>query len=172
MRKATATLIVLSLLSAVAYEHVKALKAENASKEAVIKRLAIQALEASENVTTSEIEAAEAMRRATPISERLQLPKVAIVTAYTCDPSMTKEQKSVNCPNGTTASGTVPVPYETAACDPANLGKTFRIEGIGETVCEDTGSSVKGPGRFDIFLANYEDAREFGVRRLPYAEVK
>lgn len=127
-------------------------------------------------LTDAEAEAAERVRKATPLKVRLALPDVAKVTAYTCDPTMTPEQKAMNCPNGITASRTIPLPYKTAACDRKHLGKTFRIHGLGEVKCEDTGGLVndriRGALAIDWLLPTHADAMEFGTRYLAYEEVK
>lgn len=81
---------------------------------------------------------------------------------------MTAAQKRMNCPNGITATGTVPKHKQTVACDPGNLGRTFTIEGIGQVRCEDTGGAIKGAGRFDLFLNSYAEAKTWGVRHLAY----
>jgi len=95
----------------------------------------------------------------------------AKVTAYSCGGEMTAREKAINCPNGITATGTIPQPKKTVACDRANLGRTFEIEGLGKVVCEDTGGSIKGAGRFDVYLETIQEAKEFGVQYLPYREV-
>jgi len=92
----------------------------------------------------------------------------ATITAYTCDPSMTSEQKKINCPNGITATGIVPKAGITIACDRANLGRVFEIEEIGQRVCQDTGGSIKGAGRFDLYVDSLEEALKFGKRQLSY----
>lgn len=97
--------------------------------------------------------------------------KVATVTAYTCDPSMTAKQKAMNCPNGITATGTKPVPNKTVACDRANLGRTFDIKGIGQVTCEDIGGAIKGPGRFDLYVSTYAEALAFGKQQIAYQEI-
>jgi len=103
-----------------------------------------------------------------PTTEPLQ---VAVVTAYSCGGEMTPEQKAMNCPNGTTATGTIPVPYKTIACDKDNLGRTFYLEGIGEVQCEDTGGAIQGSGRFDLYLPTYNEAIQFGTRKISYEEI-
>lgn len=95
----------------------------------------------------------------------------AKVTAYSCGGEMTAREKAINCPNGITATGTIPQPKKTVACDRANLGRTFEIEGLGQVVCEDTGGSIKGAGRFDIYLETIQEAKLFGVQYLLYREV-
>ena len=98
--------------------------------------------------------------------------KIAKVTAYTCDPTMTAKQKAVNCPNGVTASGQKPEAGVTIACDIANMGKTFDIQGIGERTCTDIGGMVKGSGRFDLFVDTLDEAINFGKQNLKYKLVK
>ena len=98
--------------------------------------------------------------------------KIAKVTAYTCDPTMTPEQKAVNCPNGVTATGKKPTAGLTIACDRANMGKTFDIQGYGERVCQDIGGAIKGPGVFDIYVDTLEEALNFGKQNLKYKLVK
>ena len=98
----------------------------------------------------------------------VNVDKIAEVTAYTCDPTMTPKQKAVNCPNGVTASGQKPTAGLTIACDRANLGKTFDIQGIGERTCTDIGGAVKGSGRFDLFVDTLDEAINFGKQNLKY----
>lgn len=105
------------------------------------------------------------------VNEDLEPFKVAKITAYTCDPVMTPEQKAMNCPNGITATGTVPK-YGTLACDKYNLGRSFEIEGLnGVFKCEDRGGAINGSGRFDLFLPTIQDARQWGIKHLEYREV-
>lgn len=102
--------------------------------------------------------------------------KMAKVTAYSCGGLKTEAEIDMNCPsirkypNGRTNSGTTPRPYRTVACDRANLGKKFILDGIGEVTCEDTGGAIKGAGRFDVYLPTVQEAREFGVQELLYRE--
>lgn len=103
-------------------------------------------------------------------------PKIALVTAYSCGGLTTEALIKMNCPSlvyggPKTASGTIPTPSLTVACDPANLGRRFHLANIGEVVCEDTGGSIKGAGRFDIYLSTLGEAREFGVQYLEYYEM-
>lgn len=93
---------------------------------------------------------------------------VAHVTAYSCGGIATEAERLMNCPNGITATGTIPRPYITVACDRANLKKKFVIEGVGEVICEDTGGAIKGAGRFDLYVETVQEAREFGVKQLEY----
>lgn len=85
---------------------------------------------------------------------------------------MTPAQKAMNCPNGITATGTVPVHKKTAACDPSNIGRAFHLDGIGKVVCEDTGGAIKGAGRFDLFLNSYAEAKAFGKQQIAYSVVR
>ena len=102
--------------------------------------------------------------------------KIAKVTAYSCGGLETEAEILMNCPSlksGTpkTANGTEPIPNKTMACDPANMGKTFELKGIGRVTCTDTGSAIKGAGRFDLYLATVEEARHFSVKYIEYWEV-
>lgn len=105
--------------------------------------------------------------RPTPTPE----PQIAKITAYTCDPTMTAEQKAMNCPNGITATGTVPQHMKTVACPVKYLGTQFEIEGVGIVTCEDVGGAIKGEARFDLFLDTYSEAMQWGTRYLEYKEV-
>lgn len=97
--------------------------------------------------------------------------ELAKVTAYTCDSTMTPEQKAMNCPNGITATGTKPRHKITVACPKKNLGKKYEIDGIGEVFCEDVGGAIQGDVRFDLFLNTYQEAIEFGTKYLEYKEI-
>jgi 3D (Asp-Asp-Asp) domain-containing protein len=104
--------------------------------------------------------------------------KIAKVTAYSCGGLTTQAEIDMNCPSlrsgkPRTANGTEPIPNKTMACDPANMGKTFKLDindGI-MFVCTDAGSAIVGSGRFDIYLETVEEAREFGVQYIEYSEV-
>jgi len=148
--------------------HAQEIKGLQASKQ----ELAIR--EAQHLALISDVEAkqAEKVRLATPISERLMLPNMAVATAYTCDPTMTPSQKAINCPNGKTAMGEKPAQYHTVACDRMNLGKKFMITGFGEVSCTDLGGAIKGSNRFDIYMDSYADAISFGTKILPFTEIK
>ena len=104
--------------------------------------------------------------------------KSAIVTAYSCGGLTTDAEIDMNCPSlrnypeGRTATGTIPIPNKTVACDKANLGRTFHLEGIGNVVCEDTGGAIQGSGRFDLYLSTVEDALAFGRQNISYYLVK
>ena len=113
------------------------------------------------------------------VSPRTNLKgKTAIVTAYSCGGLTTDAEIDMNCPSlrtypeGRTATGTTPIPYKTVACDKANLGRTFHLEGVGEVLCTDTGGSIIGSGRFDLYLPTVQEAREFGKREIAYNLVK
>jgi 3D (Asp-Asp-Asp) domain-containing protein len=54
------------------------------------------------------------------------------------------------------------------ACDSANMGRTFEIEGIGTRRCTDTGGAIKGAGRFDIYVSDISEAYAFGVQNRQY----
>ena len=96
-----------------------------------------------------------------------------MVTAYSCDGLTTPEEILMNCPSllsgePKTADGTAPESYKTIACDPANMGRTFDLEGIGQVRCTDTGGAIKGAGRFDLYMADVQEARDWGVKRINY----
>lgn len=103
------------------------------------------------------------------------ITKTAHVTAYSCVGLETTKEILMNCPSildgqPQTSSGTTPIPYKTMACDRANMGRTFDIEGIGQVKCTDTGGAIKGQGRFDLYLPTVQEARQFGVQYLSYSE--
>ena len=98
---------------------------------------------------------------------------IATVTAYSCGGLTTEAEIRMNCPSllsgqPRTANGTVPVPMKTVACDRANMGKQFYIDGVGEVTCADTGGAIKGAGRFDLYVETVQEARQFGVKKLSY----
>lgn len=101
--------------------------------------------------------------------------KTARVTAYSCGGLKTDAEIRMNCPSllsGTpkTAMGTEPIPYRTMACDRANLGREFILEGIGRVKCTDTGGAITGAGRFDLYVTNIKEARDWGVQEINYKE--
>lgn len=103
--------------------------------------------------------------------------KVAKVTAYSCEGLVGQAEILMNCPSlfygePKTANGTTPIPNKTMACDRANMGKVFHIEGRGDFTCTDTGGSITGPGRFDLYLPTVQEARQFGVQYINYYEVE
>lgn len=113
-----------------------------------------------------------------PKAQAYELPrKTAKITAYSCGGLKTQAEINMNCPslryakNGRTASGTTPVPYKTVACDSANMGKEFNIDGIGIVKCEDTGGAIKGSARFDLYVETVQEARKFGVQHMEYTEL-
>lgn len=73
----------------------------------------------------------------------------------------------MNCPNGVTATGTVPSHKRTIACPKKLLGKTVLLEGIGKRVCEDTGGAIT-EGRFDLYVKDIALAFQFGKRTVSY----
>ena len=98
---------------------------------------------------------------------------VGRLTAYSCNGITNDAERRMNCPstfNGSpkTANGTEPIVDKTMACDPANMGRTFYIEGIGERTCTDTGGAIKGSGRFDLYVSDIQTARQFGVQYANY----
>lgn len=95
-------------------------------------------------------------------------PKQALITAYSCGGIKTEAERKMNCPNGITSDGTIPIPYKTMACDRANLGKTFWIEGVGDVKCTDTGGAIKGAGRFDLYVEDIQEAYQWGKQTREY----
>lgn len=94
--------------------------------------------------------------------------KQALVTAYSCVGITTEGEKAMNCPNGVSASGQPLVPYKTAACDRANMGRVFYLEGIGEVTCVDVGGAIKGGGRFDLYVEDLTAAKNWGRQTVAY----
>lgn len=128
--------------------------------------------------TTSEAQVVpEPTLTVTPSPTQTPPPKKARVSAYSCGGLKTQSEIKMNCPSllrgePKTATGTTPIANRTVACDRANLGRVFEIEGIGQVVCEDVGSGVTGKARFDLYLATVEEARQFGVQELAYKLVE
>lgn len=98
--------------------------------------------------------------------------KQALVTAYSCVGITTAGEKAMNCPNGISASGMPLVPYKTAACDRANMGRVFNLEGIGEVTCVDVGGAIKGAGRFDLYVTDIQTAYQWGKQTVAYELVE
>lgn len=103
--------------------------------------------------------------------------KDGLATSYSCGGLKTEAEIKMNCPSllsgkPKTANGTEPLANKTMACDRSNMGRTFFIEGLGERVCTDTGGSIKGAGRFDLYLEDVQEARLFGKQTVRYYEVK
>ena len=101
--------------------------------------------------------------------------KIARVSAYSCGGLTTEAEIRMNCPSllsgePKTATGSTPIPNKTMACDRANLGKQFEINGEIWT-CNDTGGNIVGENRFDLYLETVDEARQFGVQYLAYSEV-
>ncbi|OQB05613.1 MAG: hypothetical protein BWY19_00948 [bacterium ADurb.Bin212] len=101
--------------------------------------------------------------------------KIAKVSAYSCGGLTTEAEIRMNCPSllsgePKTATGSTPIPNKTMACDRANLGKQFEIDGQ-VWVCNDLGGSIVGENRFDLYLETVDEARQFGVQYLAYSEV-
>jgi len=153
--------------------HAEEISQLEADKEA----LAIKEAQHLALISTVEDNQAEKVRLATPISERLSLPKVAVVTMYACSGLDTEDKIMMNCPSikkhpaGKTATGATPVPYLTAACSKNNLGKKFKV---GDFVvdCNDRGGAISEDNRFDLFGPDYQTAIQWGVRYLPFTEIK
>lgn len=101
--------------------------------------------------------------------------KIAKVSAYSCGGLTTEAEIRMNCPSllsgePKTATGSTPIPNKTMACDRANLGKQFEIDGQ-VWVCNDLGGSIVGENRFDLYLETVDEARQFGVQYLAYSEI-
>jgi len=99
--------------------------------------------------------------------------KKAKVSAYSCGGLKTEAEIKMNCPSllrggPKTATGTTPRPGVTVACDRANLGREFEIDGVGKVKCEDTGGAIKGSNRFDLYVGTVAEARQFGVQNISY----
>lgn len=92
---------------------------------------------------------------------------VATITSYSCSGLKTASEILMNCPNGVTASGTIPTPDYTAACERNLLGKSVFIAGVGERKCEDLGGGI-GSNHIDLYVSDVSIAREWGVRKLSY----
>jgi 3D (Asp-Asp-Asp) domain-containing protein len=87
------------------------------------------------------------------------------VTAYTSGPESTGKQPG-DAGYGITASGEHVRENYTLACPPSMaFGTRLDIEGVGERVCTDRGSAIT-EGRLDIYIAELEEARQFGRQRL------
>lgn len=103
--------------------------------------------------------------------------KIASVTAYSCGGLTSETDILMNCPSlfygePKTANGTTPIANKTMACDASLMGRSYMIEGLGVFTCTDTGGAIKGEGRFDLYLNNVKEAREFGKQYLIYYQVK
>jgi 3D (Asp-Asp-Asp) domain-containing protein len=92
---------------------------------------------------------------------------LAKITAYSCGGIKTEAERKMNCPNGVTATGTVPKAGRTVACGPSYRGKTIEIEGIGTRICEDRGSAIHD-GMIDLYVETIDEAHQWGVKRLDY----
>jgi 3D (Asp-Asp-Asp) domain-containing protein len=87
------------------------------------------------------------------------------VTAYTSGPESTGKRPG-DVGYGITASGEHVRENYTLACPPSMaFGTRLEIEGIGERVCADRGGAIK-EGRLDVYIAELEEARQFGRQRL------
>lgn len=108
-----------------------------------------------------------------PPSGEEEIEEIAKVTAYSCGGLTTEAEIRMNCPSllsgqPRTATGSVPVPLKTVACDRKYLHQQFEIEGVGIVICTDTGGAIKGAGRFDLYVETVQEARQFGVKNLSY----
>lgn len=142
------------------------------AKTAPINPVSVQEEGVANNAELGRTAIAESTTTPSPTPEPTSLPtpepKIAKITAYSCEGIKNEAERLMNCPNGITADGTKPVAYKTMACDRANLGRTFWIEGIGEVKCTDTGGAIKGPGRFDLYVHNIDTAYDWGVQQREY----
>jgi 3D (Asp-Asp-Asp) domain-containing protein len=87
------------------------------------------------------------------------------VTSYTSGPESTGKQPG-DAGYGITASGEHVRENYTLACPPSMaFGTRLEIEGIGVRGCSDRGGSIK-EGRLDIYIAELEEARQFGRQWL------
>jgi 3D (Asp-Asp-Asp) domain-containing protein len=87
------------------------------------------------------------------------------VTAYTAGEESTGKQPGDDG-YGITASGEHVRENYTIACPPSlPFGQRLEIEGVGERVCTDRGSAIK-EGRLDVYIAELEDALQFGRQWL------
>ena len=124
-------------------------------------------------VVELQVAASEAEHRAALASNTVADPAkwaavhTAKATAYSCNGLESEADISMNCPNGITASGTIPRAGVTIACPPDMLGQILDIQGIGRRVCEDTGGSIT-TGRIDIYMNHVTAARTYGVQILTY----
>lgn len=103
-----------------------------------------------------------------------QRPIKAEVTAYSCEGITNEVEKLMNCPNGITASGTIPRTNHTLACDKRLLGKTLAITlNNGTTLiahCEDTGGAIT-EDRIDIYEKDVTTALVFGRQSALYSVI-
>lgn len=97
-----------------------------------------------------------------------------LFTSYTCGEESTGKSKNDKgyC---ITASGYKLQPsdsYRVVAADTRYypFGTKLYIEGIGNVTVRDTGSAIKGRGRFDIFISSLPEAKRFGVQTKQFKE--
>lgn len=107
------------------------------------------------------------------IDQEIGEGEVARVSAYSCGGLKTEAEIRMNCPSllhgqPKTATGSLPIPLKTVACDRKYLHQQFEIEGVGIVTCTDTGGAIKGKGRFDLYVETVQEARQFGVQELAY----
>lgn len=94
-----------------------------------------------------------------------------VATAYSCGGITTEAERLMNCPNGKTATGTVPTVGHTMACEKRLLGRVVQLTfSNGKSFvghCSDTGGAITND-RFDIYMADLDTAREFGRQHVTY----
>jgi 3D (Asp-Asp-Asp) domain-containing protein len=88
------------------------------------------------------------------------------VTAYTAGYESTGKRPG-DPAYGITASGTTVKEGQTIACPPSiSFGTTVHIPNLGQTyTCEDRGSAITD-GRLDVYIADLDQALQFGVKEL------
>lgn len=132
-------------------------------------------------IQASELERKAALASAPDLSryEFAIKKQTGIATAYSCGGLTSDDEINMNCPSlknhptGLTAAGTIPATGRTMACEPRLLGKTVLVSFGGANdaykafKCEDTGNRITSD-RFDIYLANVTEARQFGVKNVTY----
>jgi 3D (Asp-Asp-Asp) domain-containing protein len=83
------------------------------------------------------------------------------ITAYTANAESTGKSPG-DAGYGITASGEpVRANYTTACPKSLPFGTRLEIEGLGERVCTDRGGAI-GEGRLDVYMAELNDALDFG----------
>lgn len=88
------------------------------------------------------------------------------ITAYTAGYESTGKRPG-DPAYGITASGTTVKEGQTLACPPSiSFGTKVHIPNLDQTyICEDRGSAIK-EGKLDVYIADLDRAKEFGVKKL------